>query len=433
MSDEPSSSPGASRATARPTSGLLRPTTRNMSTCSTRTTKYVTPKSTPYWPKASGAASAVRNIAPMAASSTKRASPSSASVVVPIHTYATHAHHSTVSTAMPRSSPSQVGSAAINAVTWVSANTKTRSKNSSSAVTRRCSVAGSATLTRRTLAGAGTSGDPTAPREPAGVGRHRDFEGPAVAIMAPVIPRRPALAAALGGAVLASLVPAASAVAMPAPAHSALARTLVAEAPDRVAAVGDSLLVGTLIYGDPSYLRRAVDAAGLRLSPRPSAEVGRTVTEGLRVLGDLDRLPSSVLVELGTNNWRCGPAHTARWIARARAIVGPDRDVYWVNLRMTGRRYAAHRRVNTALVRGAATDATLQRAVGADGRTYVLDWHRYSLAVGVRPGRDGMHYGPSGYAVLARFIAGSLAGQAAYRPFLVAPPEDTIPMTPVPS
>ena len=37
---------------------------------------------------------------------------------------------------MPRSSPVNVGSSAMNAVTWVSANTNTRSKKSSSGETR---------------------------------------------------------------------------------------------------------------------------------------------------------------------------------------------------------------------------------------------------------------------------------------------------------
>lgn len=47
----------------------------------------------------------------MAASITIRATPSSASVVVPIQTYATQPRQSTVSTAIPRSRPIHVGSA----------------------------------------------------------------------------------------------------------------------------------------------------------------------------------------------------------------------------------------------------------------------------------------------------------------------------------
>ncbi|MFN8169735.1 MAG: hypothetical protein U0S36_13255 [Candidatus Nanopelagicales bacterium] len=254
--------------------------------------------------------------------------------------------------------------------------------------------------------------------------------------------RRTVLGTVLGGAAGASLVLAAPSAAAPAAAGGvvpaarvailAAAPAQAAPATGTVAVVGDSLLVGTLIYGEPSYLRRAAAASNLRLWPRPSAKVGRGVTEGLRILAARRSLPRIVLVELGTNNWRVGADRAERWIARARAIVGPDRDLYWVNVRMTRSKYAAHRKVNVGLARGVAKDTETQLAAGATGRSFVLDWSAYSRKVGVSPGRDGMHYGPQGYHVLARFVAGSIARHSPYRSFLLPSPEPpTIPMTPV--
>ena len=228
------------------------------------------------------------------------------------------------------------------------------------------------------------------------------------------------LAGGIGVALVVSLVSPTSGAERPA-----------AATPMRVAVVGDSLTVGTLIYGEPSHLRRALAAAQIRLRPRPSAKVGRSVDEGLRILARTPDLPRVVLIELGTNNWRAGAAAAARWIARARQILGPDRDIYWVNVRMIGARYAGHRRINQGLLRGVARDNAAAVASGLAGRSYVLNWKRYSLRTGVRPGRDGIHYGPSGYRVLARFLAGALAQQAAYADFRL--PRTAPTPTPTPS
>ncbi len=66
---------------------------------------------------------------------TRRTVPSSGSTTLVNHAYPTHAHQRIPSISSPLASPSQVGSAAISAVHWVSARTKTRSKKSSSGVT----------------------------------------------------------------------------------------------------------------------------------------------------------------------------------------------------------------------------------------------------------------------------------------------------------
>jgi lysophospholipase L1-like esterase len=206
---------------------------------------------------------------------------------------------------------------------------------------------------------------------------------------------------------------------LPAPVPASPAGTPASAARARVAVIGDSLTVGTLIYGDPSHLRRALATTTVRLGPKPSARVGRKVSQGLRILARADRLPRVVLVELGTNNWRAGSDRAARWIARARAALGPSRTLYWVNLRMVGTRYERHRAVNAGLRRGVAADNRRAVASGWSGRSYVLDWSRYSRRMGVAPGRDGIHYSPFGYGVLARFVAGSLDQRPAYAAFRI--------------
>src|SRR5262245_724391 len=70
---------------------------------------------------------------------TSRTAPSSGSTTLVSHAYATHDHQSTPRTSNPFARPAQVGSLDISDVHWVSANTKTRSKKSSSGVT--CSLA----------------------------------------------------------------------------------------------------------------------------------------------------------------------------------------------------------------------------------------------------------------------------------------------------
>ena len=72
----------------------------------------------------------------MAPKIAKRTIPSSGSTTLVSQAYPTHDHHITPSTSRPRARPSHVGSAAISAVHWVSTSTNTRSKKSSSGVTR---------------------------------------------------------------------------------------------------------------------------------------------------------------------------------------------------------------------------------------------------------------------------------------------------------
>src|SRR6185436_1681957 len=67
---------------------------------------------------------------------TRRTAPSSGSITLVSHEYPVQAHQSMPRTSRPWAIPDQVGWWAISAVHWVIARTKTRSKKSSSGVTR---------------------------------------------------------------------------------------------------------------------------------------------------------------------------------------------------------------------------------------------------------------------------------------------------------
>jgi hypothetical protein len=56
------------------------------------------------------------------------------------HTYADHAHQTRASTSIPRPKPGHDKSRERSVVTWVKANTNTRSHNSSTGVVRRSST-----------------------------------------------------------------------------------------------------------------------------------------------------------------------------------------------------------------------------------------------------------------------------------------------------
>ena len=103
--------------------------------CIRRTNTYAMPNSRAFSLNAPGTAIATISIPVIAASIAIRVAPSSGSIALVSHAYAAQLHQRAASTIRPRARPSQVGSSAIIAVTWVIASTNTRSKNSSSGVT----------------------------------------------------------------------------------------------------------------------------------------------------------------------------------------------------------------------------------------------------------------------------------------------------------
>ena len=101
-----------------------------------RTTPYAPANRNARSPNASGTHSDATSSAAIAPNIANRTAPSSGSTTLVSHAYPTQAHHSTPRIRTPWKRPSHVGFSAISAVHCVSARTKTRSKNSSSGVTR---------------------------------------------------------------------------------------------------------------------------------------------------------------------------------------------------------------------------------------------------------------------------------------------------------
>src|SRR6476620_9309808 len=93
------------------------------------------PKTSASSPKACGTASEAIRSAPMVDSRTTRTAPSSEAAVLASHTYDSHANHSAARIAIPSNSRVHPASWETNALTWVIAKTKTRSKKSSSGLT----------------------------------------------------------------------------------------------------------------------------------------------------------------------------------------------------------------------------------------------------------------------------------------------------------
>ena len=229
-------------------------------------------------------------------------------------------------------------------------------------------------------------------------------------------------AALLVGVALALVVaPGATAYAEQAPRLREPARPIVAT---RAFVVGDSLTVGTL-YCRPPYpcLPATMTRAGVRLSPPPDARIGRKVAEGLAVPASAGTRigTSTVVIALGTNDVGVADPRTAArgWVVRARSILGTDATFVWVNLRLTGTRFAHQAAINQGLLDGVRADERAQRAAHRGGRAAVLDWSSYAAATGTANGRDGIHYSPQGYQVRAAFYAGTLSGDPVFAPWVL--------------
>ena len=139
MRPTPTAVPPARPRTDWRRAGLSRLAIRNRPIWEKRTTPYAHAKSSASSPNAPGTQRATTSNAAIATNITSRTPPSSGSSTLVSQAYPTHAHQRTPRTSRPLASPAQVGSSAISAVHCVIARTKTRSKKSSSGVTRSVS------------------------------------------------------------------------------------------------------------------------------------------------------------------------------------------------------------------------------------------------------------------------------------------------------
>lgn len=158
--------------------------------------------------------------------------------------------------------------------------------------------------------------------------------------------------------------------------------------PGTVSVVGDSLTVGTLPWLAADFAAAGSPATIVR------AEVGIPTEAGLASLARAgDTLGEVVLVALGTNNLQATAADVVDWLDRARAIIGPDRRLVWVNLSMASDRYPNDDVINPVLADSARRDP----------RLLVLDWAGFAADRGIENTPDGVHYGDTNYRARAMF------------------------------
>jgi hypothetical protein len=171
-----------------------------------------------------------------------------------------------------------------------------------------------------------------------------------------------------------------------------------AAAVEEVFVVGDSLTVGV----EP-WLAGDMASHGVRLVG-VDARVSRPVDEGLAVLRSAgERLPSTVVVALGTNNLSATRTQIEGWLRTARQLVG-DRRLIWVNLSVDLDK-APH------LDRFEQINAAIAAAAPRYG-IEVADWDRWSADYGVTTRPDGIHYEDRAYRLRAWFYAEAVAQDA---------------------
>lgn len=178
------------------------------------------------------------------------------------------------------------------------------------------------------------------------------------------------------------------------------------------------ILGDSLTYKARRYLEPALSSQGWRSNPATDSRIGRMVSEGLSILADQQELPDTVLVALGTNNWLSTTAQAASWISQARAIIGPNRTLIWVNLDMAGEKYSNFVNVNQGLLEGANRDNRQLKREQAAGRTYVADWYSFAQDRRIKHSKDGVHYKQGANEQRMEFYAGVLSQAQDYLPYL---------------
>lgn len=173
----------------------------------------------------------------------------------------------------------------------------------------------------------------------------------------------------------------------------------------RVYVLGDSLT-----YKARKFMESALLAKGWVSNPATDSRIGRGVAEGLGILAQQQDLPETVLIALGTNDWLASSGKAAAWVAQARSIIGPERDLIWVNVQMDGERFTNYINVNEGLRQGIRADNRTQRKTGATGRSYLADWASYTKDLGIRHSHDGVHYKAGAFKRRMEFYAAVLAG-----------------------
>lgn len=180
------------------------------------------------------------------------------------------------------------------------------------------------------------------------------------------------------------------------------------------------ILGDSLTFKARAFMADALAERGWTSNPATDSRIGRMVEEGMAILAEQADLPSTVLIALGTNNWYVSATEASDWIAQARSLIGPDRNLIWVNVDMVGEKYSNFPEVNRGLVDGVKTDNRALRRAGASGRTYVADWRSYAEDNGIRHSHDGVHYKRGAFRQRMAFYAAVLAGDASVIKYLIS-------------
>jgi LPXTG-motif cell wall-anchored protein len=173
------------------------------------------------------------------------------------------------------------------------------------------------------------------------------------------------------------------------------ATTLVAAAPAAAAPsllhVGDSLGVGS----DPP-LRQLLPTWAITSDVLKN----RTTSVGVGIIDRQPSLPSSLVVELGTNDSPDQSARFAGYVRHVLQLAGPKRCVVWVNIHRppyNGISYAGFNRV-------------LDQIAGASSNLAVVDWNGMVNSGQAQVAGDGVHATPAAYQARAAAIAQALEG-----------------------
>jgi len=166
------------------------------------------------------------------------------------------------------------------------------------------------------------------------------------------------------------------------------------EAPliDAVVVIGDSLTVGTEMYG--VTLTQSLFNAGVS-NVYVSAENGRTTQQGIIELERLSVVEGAVILALGTNDVAAGsPEEFGELIDRAVTAVPNNVDIYWLNL------------YTDQWISDDTYNAKIDQRADLHANLFVMDFESFATTSWLE--EDGIHLSPEGYVNRAAFILAEL-------------------------
>ena len=157
---------------------------------------------------------------------------------------------------------------------------------------------------------------------------------------------------------------------------------------DAVVVIGDSLTVGTEIYG--VTLTQSLFDAGVS-NVYVSAENGRTTQQGIIELERLSVVEGAVILALGTNDIASSsPEEFGELIDRAVTAVPNNVDIYWLNL------------YTDQWISDDTYNETINQRADLHANLFVMDFESFATTNWLE--EDGIHLSPEGYVNRTAFI-----------------------------